>query len=210
MRREFHVRFCEGPGGKFPRATRLIVGFQSKTDAERFRDELEERLRMFNLELHPEKTRLLEFGRVAAGNRGRRGDGKPETFDFLGFTHICGKTRKGRFVVVRRSSGKRVRRKLADLRKKIRRRVSEPIPDQGRWLRSAVEGWFRYHAVPLNFEALARFRRAVMGLWLRALRRRSQRGRRLKWERFLTIVDRWLPRPRILHPYPEQRLRVMT
>ena len=186
----------------------VIVGFQYRQDAIRFHRALAERFRRFNLELHPEKTRLLEFGRFAAGNRARRGEGKPETFDFLGFTHICGKTRKGKFSLQRRSIGKRMRKKLVEISEGLRKRMHIPIPEQGKWLRQVVGGWFQYHAVPLNGAALSRFRDAVSLRWYKVLMRRSQRGNRLKWERMKRLIGLWLPKAKILHPYPNQRLRV--
>jgi RNA-directed DNA polymerase len=182
-----------------------VLGFEHRKDAEAFLGQLRERMRKFGLELHPEKTRLIEFGRYAEGNRARRGEGKPETFDFLGFTHICGKTRKGSWFVVRRQTvKKRLRRKLQEIRRELRRRWHEPIAGTGSWLRSVVQGYFNYHAVPGNFAALQMFRREVARAWLMALRRRSQRHR-LPWERFRTIIDRYLPLPRILHPEPGVR-----
>lgn len=183
-----------------------VLGFEHRRDAEAFQEQLGERMRKFGLELHSEKTRLIEFGRFAEDNRKRRGEGKPETFDFLGFTHICGKTRKGGWFQVRRQTiQKRLRMKLQAVRQELRRRWHERIAETGRWLRSVVQGYFNYHAVPGNFVALKTFRREVARAWLAALRRRSQRHR-LTWERFKElVVDRFLPRPRILHPYPGVR-----
>jgi len=188
----------------------VIVGFEHREDAERFRDELAQRLRKFDLELHPEKTRLIRFGRTAARDHDGSGGSKPGTFEFLGFTHISGKTRKGCFTVKRRSSSKRMQRTLTRIMEKILRRWQLPIREQGEWLGKVVNGWFQYHAVPFNYEALSRFRHEVVQRWLRALRRRSQRGHRLTWQRFLRYVEWWIPRPRILHPFPKQRLRVTT
>jgi len=182
-----------------------VLGFERRTDAEAFLEQLRERMRKFGLELHPEKTRLIEFGRFAEGNRKRRGEGKPETFDFLGFTHICGKTRKGSwFTVKRQTVKKRLRSKLQAIRQELRKRWHERIADTGKWLRSVMQGYFNYHAVPGNFAALQAFRREVARAWLAALRRRSQRHR-LPWEYFHSILDRWLPLPRILHPEPGVR-----
>jgi group II intron reverse transcriptase/maturase len=188
----------------------FIVGFQHRRDAERFLRELRQRLEKFGLELHPEKTRLIEFGRFAAERRRKRGEGKPETFDFLGFTHVCGKTNKnGKFQVIRRSIAKRMRAKLKDVKDKLRRRMHEKLPDVGRWLRSTVQGWLNYHAVPGNYQRLIQFRRAVARLWLRTIRRRSQKGRsKWNWERFYRVADPWLPKPRITHPYPGDRFDV--
>ena len=187
----------------------FVVGFQRREDAERFRRELAGRLADFGLELHPGKTRLLEFGRFAGPNRRERGAGKPETFDFLGFTHICSVTRNGKFQVKRRTSRKRMTAKLKDIREVLMRRRHAPIPSQGAWLRAVVRGYYNYHAVPTNSGALKRFLRAIRRLWIRALRRRGQRHR-MPWRRFDRIAARWLPEPRIIHPWPSQRLRVPT
>jgi group II intron reverse transcriptase/maturase len=182
-----------------------VLGFEHRADAEAFLEQLRERMRKFGLELHPEKTRLIEFGRFAEDNRKRRGEGKPETFDFLGFTHICGTTRKGGWFKVRRQTvKKRLRSKLQAVRQELRKRWHERIAETGDWLRSVVQGYFNYHAVPGNFRALQTFRREVARSWLEALRRRSQRHR-LPWERFRSILDRYLPLPRILHPEPGVR-----
>jgi RNA-directed DNA polymerase len=188
----------------------IVIGFQSKSDAERFWAELIERLRKFGLELHPEKTRLLEFGPFAAENRRRRGQGKPETFNFLGFTHICGKKRSnGRFTVVRQTIRKRLQAKLGEVKAELRRRMHEPIPKVGTWLRSVVGGHIRYYGVPMNSPALHVFRFQVGWLWHRALSRRSQKGRVL-WDRMRRLIDRYLPPAHICHPYPLRRLGVIT
>jgi len=177
MRRESHVRFCEGGGVKFPSATRLIVGFQHKSEAERFLAELRERFRKFRLELHPDKTRLLEFGPFAAERRRRGGRGKPETFNFLGFTHICGKKRSNvRFTVLRQTMRSRLQAKLSAVRIELRRRWHDPIPVVGQWLRSVVSGHIRYYGVPMNSRALAVFRFQIGRLWHRALARRLDFG----------------------------------
>lgn len=182
-----------------------VLGFEQRTDAEAYLEQLRKRMRKFGLELHPEKTRLIEFGRFAEGNRKRRGEGKPETFDFLGFTHMCGTTRKGKWFTVRRRTIKqRLRSKLQAVRQELRKRRHERIAETGKWLRSVVQGYFNYHAIPGNFAALQAFRREVVRAWLETLRRRSQRHR-LPWERFRSILDRYLPRPRILHPEPGVR-----
>ena len=166
---------------------------------------MRERLRKFGLELHPEKTRLIEFGRRAAENREQRGEGQPETFNFLGFTHICGKARKGGwFKVKRQTIKKRMRSKLQALGQKLRKRMHEKVTDIGKWLKSVVLGYFNYHAVPGNMCALRAFRREVGRLWLQTLRRRSQRSR-MTWRRFSPLIIQYLPLPRILHPYPEVR-----
>jgi group II intron reverse transcriptase/maturase len=188
----------------------IVLGFQHRADAERCWKELTERFRKFQLELHPEKTRLLEFGPFAAEYRGRRGQGKPETFDFLGFTHICGKKRSnGRFTVLRQTIRKRLQAKLSEVTAELRRRMHDPIPQTGKWLRSVVEGHFRYYGVPMNAPALHRFRFQVGWLWHRALSRRSQNGRVL-WDRMRRLINRWLPPARICHPYPLRRLGVIT
>jgi len=182
-----------------------VLGFEHRKDAEAFLEQLRERMRKFGLELHPEKTRLIEFGRFAEDNRKRRGEGKPETFDFLGFTHSCGKTQKGKWFKVRRQTvKKRLRSKLQEVRQELRKRWHERIAETGDWLRTVVQGYFNYHAVPGNFVALQTFRREVARAWLAALRRRSQRHR-LPWERFRSIIERYLPLPRILHPEPGVR-----
>jgi group II intron reverse transcriptase/maturase len=183
----------------------IVMGFERREDADRCLAAWRTRLAHFELELHPEKTRLLEFGRHAASQRTERGEGKPETFDFLGFTHICGKTRKGRFIVLRKTIRTRLRAKLQRVKEELRRRWHEPVPVMGQWLRRVVQGYFNYHAVPCNGSSVERFRKEVGKLWLRALQRRSQRGRRLTWARLAPIVDYWLPLPRILHPWPNVR-----
>ena len=185
------------------------MGFQYLDDAERFRKDLAERLEQFSLELHPDKTRLLEFGRFASRDRQKRGERKPETFSFLGFTHVCGVTRAGKFMVLRLTDQKRMTATLKRVQDELMRRRHHSIPAQGAWLGSAVRGYFGYFAVPLNFDALVRFYREVQRHWLRALRRRSQKHR-MTWERFERIYKRWLPKPRILHPWPSQRLHVTT
>jgi RNA-directed DNA polymerase len=182
-----------------------VLGFEHRTEAEAFLEQLRERMGKFGLELHPEKTRLIEFGRFAANNRKRRGERKPETFDFLGFTHMCGKARKGGWFQVRRQTvKKRLRSKLQAVKQELRKRWHERIADTGDWLRPVVQGYFNYHAVPGNFKALQTFRREVARGWLEALRRRSQRHR-FTWERIRPILDRYLPLPRILHPEPTRR-----
>jgi RNA-directed DNA polymerase len=182
-----------------------VLGFEHRGEAEAFLRQLRERMRKFGLELHPEKTRVIEFGRFAEDNRRQRGEGKPETFDFLGFTHICGKTWKNNWFTVRRQTiKKRLRSKLQAIRQELRKRWHEPIAETGKWLRSVVQGYFNYHAVPGNFRALQTFRREVARTWLKALRRRSQRHR-LSWKQFRSIIDRCLPLPRILHPEPGAR-----
>jgi RNA-directed DNA polymerase len=188
----------------------FIAGFQHRADAERFLAELRERFAKFKLELHPEKTRLLEFGPYAAGNRRRAGLGKPETFNFLGFTHICGKKRSnGRFTVLRQTIRKRLQAKLSAVQAELRRRWHDPIPKVGAWLRSVILGHLQYYGVPMNGSALSTFCFQVGRLWYRALARRSQTGRPT-WERMRRLIQRWLPPPRITHPYPLRRLGVVT
>jgi RNA-directed DNA polymerase len=188
----------------------FVVGFEHREDAERFWAELRDRLATFGLQLHAEKTRLIEFGRNAARNRAARGLGKPETFKFLGFTHACGKTRKtGRFKLRRITDSKRVRGKLLAVKREMVRRMHQPIPEQGHWLASVLRGHYNYYAVPDNIEALRAFRERLIRHWLQTLRRRSQKSR-MSWERMGLLADRWLPQPRILHPWPEQRFAAST
>ncbi len=188
----------------------IVLGFQYKSDAERFWKELEERFRKFRLELHPDKTRLLEFGPYAVDQRKGRGQAKPETFNFLGFTHICGKKRSnGRFTVLRQTIRARLQAKLCEVKTQLKRRMHDPVPEVGKWLRSVVEGHNRYYGVPMNSPALRLFRFHVVRFWHRALSRRSQNGR-VRWDRMWRIVNRWLPPPRIHHPYPLRRLGVVT
>ena len=187
----------------------FIVGFEHRADAERFLSELRERLRTFSLELHPEKTRLIEFGRYAARQRQAQGLGKPDTFHFLGFTHICAKTTAGKFLLKRRTMQKRMREKLRAVKTELRRRRHQPIPAQGQWLGSVVRGYLAYHAVPTNIRTVDSFRKQVTRHWYRSLRRRSQRTR-MNWARMTTLSERWLPRARVLHPWPEQRFDVRT
>ncbi len=187
----------------------IALGFQDKSDAEQFLADLTERFRKFALELHPDKTRLIEFGAYAATNRKGRGQGKPETFDFLGFTHICGKKRNGRYTVLRQTMRTRLQAKLKQVKTRLRERLHNPVPEVGKWLRSVVAGHVRYYGVPMNYSALATFRFQVGRLWYRSLRRRSQKTR-LTWERMRRLIDRWLPPARICHPYPLRRLGVIT
>jgi RNA-directed DNA polymerase len=183
----------------------IVLGFEQRADAERFLRAWKDRMRKFGLELHPDKTRLIEFGRYAAENREQRGEGKPEAFNFLGFTHICGVTWKtGRFTVKRKTIQKRLSAKLKEVREALRRRWHRPVAEVGKWLRSVVQGYLNYHAVPGNMGSLKSFRTQVIWHWYRALRRRSQK-RRMTWERFGPLVARWIPAVRILHPYPDLR-----
>ena len=185
----------------------FIVGFERQQDAERFLAELRGRFAKFGLELHPGKTRLIEFGRFAAGRRATRDLGKPETFDFLGFTHICGKTRRGRFWLRRITNSNRMRAKLKAVSDQLKQRRHQPIPVQGRWLASVVRGHMAYYAVPGNIEAVAAFRTQATRNWRQALRRRSQKTR-INWARMRQIANRWLPPARVMHPYPEARFAV--
>ena len=185
----------------------LAVGFEHEGDARRFLDAMRERLGEFALSLHPDKTRLIEFGRFAAVDRKRRGLGKPETFAFLGFTFICGKSRQGSFQLHRKTRRDRMRAKLKDIKAELRRRMHQPIPSQGQWLKQVVTGHFAYYAVPTNSRALSAFRHYVTDLWRRTLRRRSQKDG-FTWERMTKLVDVWLPQPRILHPWPDARFDV--
>jgi group II intron reverse transcriptase/maturase len=188
----------------------IVVGFNSKADADQFRAELTERMRKFNLELHPEKTRLLEFGPFAIQNRQRRGEGKPETFNFLGFTHICVQKRSnGMYTVLRQTIRKRLQAKLNAVKAELQRRMHEPIPEVGKWLQAVVRGHIRYYGVPMNQPALAIFRFRVGWLWHRSLSRRSQNGRVL-WDRMRRLIHRWLPLPTVCHPYPLRRMGVVT
>lgn len=188
-----------------------ITGFQYRAEAIRFQQQLRERLQKFGLELHPDKTRLLEFGRFASANRSKRGEGKPDTFDFLGFTHICGKTRKSNSFIIRRQTiAKRLRAKAKAVRKEIMKRRHQPVPEQGKWLRSVILGHLNYYAVPGNKQSTDAFRTGIAKAWLRALRRRSQRGARLNWERMQRLLMTWLPTAKLKHPYPNQRLCVPT
>jgi group II intron reverse transcriptase/maturase len=186
----------------------FVVGFQYKDDADRFLELLGARLGKFGLTLHPTKTRLIEFGRFAAENRRKRGEGKPETFDFLGFTHICSKTLVTRkFKLLRKTISKRLIAKLKDLRKALRKRINWSIKDVGKWLGRVVKGYFNYHAIHDNLDTLGRFRFLLGGLWMKMTRRRSHKSK-MTWEKFVKIIDRWLPLPKLVHPYPNQRRNV--
>ena len=182
----------------------MILGFQAQAEADRFLEDLRERLGKFGLELHPDKARRIEFGRHAEQDRKRRGEGKPETFDFLGFTHISGKNRKGYFTVKRRTIAKRLRAKLQEIKQHLRRRRHEPVARTGEWLQSVVQGYFLYHAVPGNLDSLGTFRTRLTRLWRTQLLHRSQRHR-CNWERMVRLAERWLPKPRVMHPWPTQR-----
>jgi group II intron reverse transcriptase/maturase len=185
----------------------IVIGFEHEADARRFWEAMRGRLEEFSLSLHPEKTRLIEFGRFAATNREKRGLGKPETFNFLGFTFICGRNSRGKFLLCRKTRRDRVRTRLLELKEELRRRMHQPIPEQGAWLKQVVAGYFAYHAVPTNDRTLRTFRSAVEFLWVRSLRKRSQRDG-TTWEKMKKLSEEWLPKPRILHPWPSQRFAV--
>ena len=182
----------------------IILGFQHQAEADRFLESFRERLGKFGLELHPDKTRRIEFGRFAEQNRERRGEGKPETFDFLGFTHISGKNRLGQFTVRRKTIRKRMRAKLREIKQQLRERMHDPVPQTGKWLKSVVQGHFNYYAVPGNLDSPCVLRDRVLGYWGHTLRRRSQKHRP-NWARILALAARWLPQPRALHPFPTVR-----
>ena len=185
----------------------FIVGFQLESDARHFLEEMRLRLAEFALSLHPEKTRLIEFGRFAAENRKRRGLGKPETFNFLGFTFICGKSQSGKFLVHRKTRRDRMRAKLREIKQGLRLRMHQPIPQQARWLAQVVGGYFNYHAVPTNSRALAAFHHHVLERWQRTLQRRGQKDR-TTWERITKLANDFLPKPHVRHPWPSQRFAV--
>ena len=187
----------------------VTVGFEYEQDAQRFLSDLHERFAGFGLQLHPDKTRLIEFGRHAARTRAARGQGKPETFDFLGFTHICATSKNGRFWLKRITISKRMRAKLREVKDQLKLRMHEPIPVQGRWLRSVLQGHFAYYAVPGNSDAVSAFRFQVTRHWFKALRRRSQRTR-VNWERMGRLAKRWIPPAHVKHPFPEVRFAART
>jgi group II intron reverse transcriptase/maturase len=187
----------------------MVVGFEHESDARRFWDAMRKRLEEFSLSLHPDKTRLIEFGRHAADRRAQRGFGKPETFKFLGFVFICGRSRKGKFLLKRKSRRDRMRAKLSELKEELWRRMHQAIPEQGRWLAQVIRGYFAYHAVPTNLAALSAFLHHAKRLWLHTQRRRSQKDC-FTWERMDKLADDFLPQPRILHPWPNIRFAVTT
>jgi len=202
---QWRTKFATGVVIVVRYADDFLVGFQHRHEAERFLRELRERFGKFGLALHPDKTRLIEFGRFAARDRQKRGQGKPETFDFLGFTHCCGRKRQsGGFHVRRRTVSKRLRAKLRGVKETLRKRRHDPLLQQIAWLQGVVRGYFNYHAIPGNMPALETFRREAVRFWLQALRRRSQRPR-LSWARFGPLADRCIPKPKILHPHPNDR-----
>jgi group II intron reverse transcriptase/maturase len=182
----------------------IVAGFEHEVDAQHFRADLQQRMEKFALALHPDKTRLIEFGRFAAVDRARRGLGKPETFTFLGFSHICGRSKRGFFQLKRKSRQDRMRAKLRAIKEALWRRRHEPIAQQGRWLHQVVRGYFAYHAVPTNVASLSAFRHHVVDLWRRTLKRRSQKDH-TTWDRITRLAAEFLPAARILHPWPDAR-----
>ncbi len=204
-----HWRRHEATGGMIivRYADDLVAGFEHEADARRFLEEMRARLAANALSLHPDKTRIIEFSRHAAANREKRGLGKPETFNFLGFTFICGKSRRGGFLIKRKSRRDRMQTKLLEIKDELRRRVRQPTPLVGRWLGQVVRGFFNYHAVPTNSAAIGAFWYHVVRLWQRAMQRRGNRDR-TTWKRIVELADDYLPRPRVLHPWSEQRFAV--
>ena len=202
---DWRGRNCRGDVVIVRYADDFVIGFQHRYEAVACLEAIKERMGKFGLELHEGKTRLLEFGRFAASNRAERGLGKPETFDFLGFTHMCDVARSNGWFRIRRISiAKRMRAKLSDIKEKLRRRRHRPLGETGRWLGQVVQGWQNYHAVPLNMVRLQQFRDEIVKMWLAEIRRRSQRSR-WTWTRMQRLARKHLPTPRILHPYPNQR-----
>jgi len=187
----------------------LVAGFQYRQDGVAFQRALTQRLEKFGLTLHPGKTRLIEFGRFAQANRRQRGAGKPETFDFLGFTHVCARRRSdGGYTVRRLTIAKRQRAKLKEIHQWLKANRCIPTAVQGRWLRSVIQGAMNYYGVPGNWRALSAFRTEICKSWLKALRRRSQKASKLTWKKFKHLVHEWIPKTRIIHPYPNERLHV--
>jgi len=186
----------------------FVMGFQYRSDSEQFQTELKERLEKFNLEMHEGKTKLIEFGRFAISNRKKYEEGKPETFDFLGFTHICSKKKNGRFTIYRKTITKRLRDKIKKVRETLLRERHRPVSEHGAWLRAVMQGHFNYYGVPGNRKALDTFRKQIQFSWLHALRSRSQKALTLTWERMKRLIRTWLPTAKVTHPYPSQRLRV--
>jgi len=207
--RQWRQRHARGDMVVVRFADDIVLGFQHRDDAERFWGDLRERFAQFNLELNDDKTRLIEFGRFAARNREAQGLRKPETFEFLGFTHMCAKDRGGRFKLKRVTSKKRMRAKLSSVKTELRQRMHLPVPEQGEWLGRVVRGHLAYFAVPDNSQALRAFRRESVRHWQHTLRRRSQRGRVTR-EEMRRLADQWLPQPRILHPWPNVRFDAKT
>ena len=206
---QWRKRYARGEVYIVRYADDIITCFQYETDGQAFKRALEQRLAKFKLKLHPRKTKLIEFGRFAIGTYRQKNLGKPETFDFLGFTHICGRRRKdGKFTLRRQTIAKRQRAKLNEIRQWLKRNRHKPIKDQGEKLRSVILGAMNYYGVPGNLKAIDAFRTEICKSWLRALRRRSQKAGKLTWEKMQILVRIWIPSSRTTHPYPNQRLRV--
>jgi len=201
--RQWHRRHATGKMLVVRYADDTVVGFEHRADAERFLSDLQQRMAEFALELHPDKTRLIEFGKRATANRATRKEGKPETFDFLGFTHICGRSRRGGFLLHRHTRRKSMRGKLQEVEKELRRRWHQSIPEQGQWLGQVVRGFNQYFGVPTNYKPMATFRHHVSVLWLRALNRRSQKDK-TAWDKVTRLARDFLPMPRICHPWPSR------
>jgi group II intron reverse transcriptase/maturase len=206
---QWRQRYCRGDIRLVRYVDDIMVGFEKREEAEQFQEALRQRFAKFGLELHPEKTRLMEFGRFAQERRRKRGLGKPASFDFLGFTHSSGQSREGWFQIQRRTIAQRFRAKLAEVKAELRRRMHLPVPVQGAWLRSVLQGHYQYYGVPLNSKALQQFREEVSKMWKRSLSRRSHKGY-IKVERMKRYEAKWLPVARISHPYPHERFGVMT
>ena len=206
--KQWHLRHARGEVHIVRYADDFVMGFQYRSDAVQFQKELKDRLTKFNLEMHEGKTKLIEFGRFAINNRKKYEEGKPDTFDFLGFTHICSKKRNGRFTIYRKTITKRLRDKIKKVRETLLRKRHRPVSEQGAWLRAVMQGHFNYYGVPGNRKALDTFRKQIQLSWLHALRRRSQKARSLTWERMKRLIRTWLPTASIVHPYPNQRLCV--
>ncbi|HEX4841549.1 MAG TPA: group II intron reverse transcriptase/maturase [bacterium] len=206
---QWRRKHCRGRVSMVRYADDIVIGFEHRWEAEQFLQALGHRFAKFGLTLHPDKTRLIEFGRFARENRRQRGQGKPETFNFLGFTHFCGHNRQGRFRLGRRTMAKRVRAKLAEIKVNLKRRRHAPVPSHGAYLQSVLRGHYRYYGVPFNYVALQRFREHLRRLWRRALLRRSQKGR-LPWAQMDQLSERWLPQPTIHHPYSSERFDART
>jgi hypothetical protein len=183
----------------------FVIGFQYYDEAETFFAALDERLRKYELTLHPEKTRLIEFGRYAAANRKKQGKGKPETFDFLGFTHMCSRNRKGYFFLRRKTIRKRFKRKLSEAKEELKKRMHERINETGKWLASVITGHTNYYGVPGNMDRVKEFYKQCHRQWLRILRRRSHKARKLNWQKFREKSEKLLTRPRLVHPFPGER-----
>ena len=209
FQRQWRTREAEGETMMVRYADDFVVGFQYRRDAERFLNDLKERIGRFELEMHPEKTRLIEFGRYAAENRRRRGEGGPETFDFLGFTHYCRKDRKGRYGLGRKPIAKRMARTLKRVKEELSRRMHEGIGKTGKWLGRVLNGWLNYFAVPTSLRYLRRFASHVLRLWMRAINRRSQKGG-YSWEAMNRLAATYWPRLGIRHPWPDRRMLVNT